>query len=88
MGLTAGWQESRADEIQMGFKIKILNVLNYTYLGFYFVYYCCNVTTIKKLLELHFSQLVSSKAYFKCKKSIAIFSCQSLLLGTNVPNDN
>ena len=50
-----------ADEIQMGFKIfKILYKLNY--LGYYFVYYHSNVTTV---LELHFSWLLSSKAYFK-----------------------
>ena len=40
------------------------------------------------VLEIHFNQLISSKAYFKacltCKKSVAVFvPCQSLLLGTN-----
>ena len=69
MGLTAGRQEGRVDKVWMGLKtFKILNRLNLS--GFYFVYYCCNVTTI---LEVHFSWLVSSKAYFKCKKLVAIF---------------
>ena len=62
----------QADEIWVSFEIfKILCRLNY--LGYYFVYYHCNVTTV---LELHFSQLLASKAYFKvflkCKK----FGCQ------------
>ena len=49
------------DEIWVSFKIlKILYRLNY--LGFSFVYYHCNVATV---LELHFSQLSSNKAYFK-----------------------
>ena len=26
--------------------------------------------------------------FFKCKKFGSLFSCQSLLLGTNVPNDS
>ena len=55
----------------------------FNYLGFY---YHSNVTTE---LELHFSQLLSSKAYF----NVCIFKSekfgnhffQSLLLGTNVP---
>ena len=43
--LTAGREESMVDEIQMGFKVfKILNRCNY--LGFYFVYYRWNITTI------------------------------------------
>ena len=77
MGLTAGREGGReggrdggrlADEMQVGFEnFKILYRLNY--LGFYFVWYHSNVTT---LLKLHFSQLLSSKAYFnvffKCKK--------------------
>ena len=25
---------------------------------------------------------------FKCKNLVAIFSCQSLILGTNIPNDS
>ena len=50
-----------ADRMWVGFKIfKILYRLNYS--SFYFVYYHSNVTTV---LELHFSQLSSSKAYFK-----------------------
>ena len=58
-GLTAG---RLIDEIWVGFKIlKILCKLNY--LGFYFVYYHCNVAT---LLEQHFSWLLSSKAYLRC----------------------
>ena len=63
--------------MQMGFEnCKILCRLNF--LGFYFVYYHSNVTTV---LELHFSRLLSSKAYFKvcfkCKKFSSHFSCQS-----------
>ena len=62
MGLTAGREGGRqADEMSEGFKtFKIFYRLNY--LGFYFVYYHSNVTTV---LELHFSQFLSSKAYFK-----------------------
>ena len=77
-----------ADETWVGFKIfKILYKLNY--LGFLFVYYHCNVTTV---IELHFRWLFSSKAYFKvCFEAGKIywpfFSYQSLLLGTSVPND-
>ena len=58
LGLTAG---RLADKMWVGVKIlKILYRLNY--LGFYFVYYHCNVVTV---LELHFSWLLSSKAYVK-----------------------
>ena len=62
MGLTAGREGLRlADEMRVGLEIfKILYRLNYS--GFYFVYYHCNVTTV---LEVHFSRLLSSKAYFK-----------------------
>ena len=71
VGLMAGRQASRQNV--SGFEIfKILYRLNY--LGFYFVCYHSNVTTV---LELHFSRLLSSKAYFKvcfkCKNSVAIF---------------
>ena len=43
-------------------------------------------------MELHFSQVLSSKAYFKVccevhKIGCYFISCQSLLLGTNLPND-
>ena len=60
--LLVGLMEGRqADEIRLGFEIfKILYRLNYS--GFYFVYYHCNVTTV---IELHFSWLFSSTAYFK-----------------------
>ena len=66
---------------------KILYRLNYS--AFYFVQYYHNVTTV---LELHFSRLLSSKAYFKVcfemgKIWLPFFSCQSLQLGTSVPND-
>ena len=58
VGLMAGRQ---ADEIWVEFKIiKILYRFNYS--GIYFVEYHCNVTTV---LELHFSRLLSSNAYFK-----------------------
>ena len=62
VGLMAGREVGRpADKIWVSFEIlKILYRLNY--LGFYFVYYHCNFATV---LELHFSQLSSSKAYFK-----------------------
>ena len=50
-----------ADEMWVGFEIfKILYRLNYS--SFYFICYHSNVTTV---LELHFSRLLSSKAYFK-----------------------
>ena len=75
--------------MQVGFEIfKIL--CRFNDLGFYFVGYHSNVTTV---LELHFSGLLSSKAYFNFKVclsgkiSVPIFSCQSLLPGTSVPND-
>ena len=56
--LTAGRE---ADEMQVDFEIfKILYRLSY--LSFYFACYHSNVTTV---LEFHFSQLLSSKAYFK-----------------------
>ena len=42
-------------------------------------------------LLLHFSRLLSSKAYFNAflsvKNLIAFFPCQSLLFGTSIPND-
>ena len=87
-GRQAESQGSRlADKIQVGFKIfKIIYRLNYS--GIYFVYYYCNLTTV---LELHFNQLLSNKAYFKVcfemQKFSAIVSRHSLLIGTNVPND-
>ena len=57
-GKQAGTQ---VHEIQVEFEIfEILYRLNYS--GFYFVYYHCNVTTV---LVVHFSWLLSSKAYFK-----------------------
>ena len=61
VGLTAGREGGRpADKIQMGSEIfKILHKLNYS--GFCFVCYHSNITTVL----MHFSQLVSSKAYFK-----------------------
>ena len=69
----------------VGFEIfKIHYRLNYS--GFYFVCYHSNVITV---LELHFSWLLSSKAYFKvcfkCRKPF--FSYQSLLFGASIPND-
>ena len=58
-----------ADEIQVGFKIlRILYRLNY--LGFYFVCYHCNVATV---LKLHFSQILSSKTYFKMRFEVQKF---------------
>ena len=61
----------QADEILVEFEIfKILYRLNY--LGISFVYYHCKVTTI---LELHFCQLLSSKAYFKVCFEVQKFSC-------------
>ena len=66
VGLTTGREGGReggrlADEMRVGCKIfKILYRLNN--LGFYFVCYHSNITIV---LELHFSQLLSSKAYFK-----------------------
>ena len=76
----------KADEIRMGLEsFKILYMLNY--LSFYFV----NITAVLlyTLLELHFSRLLSSKACFKVHFEVRKFQspCQSLLLGTSVPND-
>ena len=61
------------------------------YLSFYCVYYHCNVATYT-VLELHFSRLLSSKAYFKVCLEVwkilqPFFSCQSLLLGTIISSD-
>ena len=51
----------QADEMLEGFNIfKILYKLNYS--SFYFACHHSNVTTV---LELHFSSLLSHKAYFK-----------------------
>ena len=89
-GRQAGRQASKqADEIQVSLKI-FLNSLQVKLFGLLFVYYHCNVTTV---LELHFSQLLSSKAYFiMCfevqKFGLPFFSCTSLLLSTSVPNNN
>ena len=80
VGIMVGRQ---ADEIQVDFEsFKILYRHNYSD-------FQCNVTTV---LELHFSRLLSSKAYFKAcfevrKAWLPFFSCQSLLLGTNISND-
>ena len=62
VALTVGRQASKqADDIQVDFEtFKILYRLHYA--AFYFVQYYSNVTTV---LELHFSRLLSSKAYFK-----------------------
>ena len=59
-------------------------------MGFYFVYYHYNVTTV---LELHFSQLLANEAYFIMgfevqKIELLFFSCPSLLLSTSIPNYN
>ena len=41
------------------------------------------------MLELHFNQLLSSKAYFKvCSEVQKIWLPRKSLLDTNVPNDN
>ena len=57
VGLTAGRQ---VDKIRVSFEyLKIFYMLNYS--GFYFVLYHYNVTTV---LEMHFSRLLSSEAYF------------------------
>ena len=46
----------------------------------------CNITTV---LELHFSQLFSSKAVcFEVRKFSCHFSCQSLLLNTSTLQDD
>ena len=57
-----GWEGGRpVDKIWVGFEVfKILYRLKYS--GFYFVSYHSNVTTV---IGLHFSRLLSSKAYFK-----------------------
>ena len=79
-----------ADKMRVGFEIfKILYRLNYVF-GLFFICYHNNVTTV---LELHFSRLLSSKAYvfegvfYVQKIRYPFFSYQSLLLGTTVPND-
>ena len=64
MGLTAGWLAGwLVDEVQTEVEIfKIPYGLNY--LDFYYVQYQYNVI-IAILLEMHFSRLFSSIAYFK-----------------------
>ena len=59
VGLMAGRHGGRRNVGEI-WNFEILYRLNYS--GFYFVYYHCSVTTV---LELHFSQLLLSKAYFK-----------------------
>ena len=89
VGLTAGWQAGwLADEIRLDCEIlKILYRLNY--LDFCFIY---SSVILLIVLEVHFNLLFSNKAYFRvcfvmCKIRSPFFSCQSLLLGTSVPND-
>ena len=85
VGLMAG---RLADKIQLEFwTLKILYRLNY--LNFYFVYSSVKLLIV---LEVHFSLLFSNKVYFRgcfvvCKIQSPFFSCQSLLLGTSIPND-
>ena len=86
VGLTAG---KLADEIWVDFEIlKLLYRLIYS--EFYFVLYHCYFTAVLELHSVGFSQV---KIYFKVcfevrKFGSHFFSCLSLLLGTNVPNDN
>ena len=84
-GREAGRQAGRpADDIWVGFKILKFSA-GKDYLVFYFVYYhlqyqnCISVSSCQIKLIL--------RCVLKCKNSVAIFSCQSLLLGANVPNE-
>ena len=88
-GRLAGWQAGRlADEIRLDFEtFKILYKLNY--LDFYFVDISVMLLIV---LEVHFSLFFSNKMYFRMclvvyKILSPFYSCQSLLLGTSVPND-
>ena len=79
--LTAGRQ---ADEIWLDFKILTI-LYRSNYLDCYFVY---SSTMLLIVLEIHFSLLFSNKLYCRvCNIWQPIFSCQSLLLGTSVPDD-
>ena len=81
----AGWQ---ADEIRLDYAmIKIIYRLNY--LDFYFV---AIIAMLVIVLEVHFSLLSLKKTYFRVYFMVhkiwsPFFSCQSLLLGTSIPND-
>ena len=60
VGLTVGkvaWRQAGRRNVS-GFQ----NLYNSLQVKLFELYYHCNVTTV---LELHFSQLLSSKAYFK-----------------------
>ena len=67
VGLTAGRQASRQ---KSQWVLKFVNSLQVKLFGLLFCYHS-NVTTV---LKLHFSRLLSSKAYFKkCEKFISHF---------------
>ena len=58
----------------------------------YLLFCLISIQCVTAVLELHFSWLLSSKAYLKVcfevqKVQLPFLSCKSLLLGTNVPND-
>ena len=86
VGLTVGRQAGRPAEYKIQVDFEILKIL-YKLFGWLFcLIYHCKVIIV---LELHLSQLFSSKAYIKVsfevqKIQLPFFSCQSLLLDTNM----
>ena len=84
-GKRAGWQTGRQNT--GGFRnLKLFYRLNYS--DFYFVQYHCNFTAVLELHSVDFRQIkVYFKVCFEVQKSGSHFLCQSLLLGSNVPND-
>ena len=57
-------------------------------LGLLFCLISLHFTAVLELYSVGFCQVkLYFKAFWSTKNLVAIFSCQSLLLGTNVPND-
>ena len=86
VGLMAGRKAGRRNTAEFW---NLCNPLQVNYLDFYFVDISAMLLIV---LEVYFSLLFSNKAYFKVyfvvrKIWSPFFSCQSLLLGTSIPND-
>ena len=77
--------ERPADEIWVD--IEILNLFyRLSYSDFYLVYYHCNFTAVLELHSVGFCRVKVCVLKWE-KFGSHYFSCQPLLLGTNVPND-
>ena len=89
VGIMAGRQAGRqADEIQVSFKIfKILYRLKLFRLLICLISLQCYYS-IRSAFQLALSSIAYLKVCFEVRKIwLPFFSCQSLLLGTGVPND-